>query len=88
MSGSIAGKHLMDYIRAAKANQSGANPLISMAVPDVHHFYSDELANDPFKRNPGIMVGHDKVEVSKVQQVICLLQQNNTNLHTLTGPVG
>eukprot|EP00972_Heterocapsa_arctica_P040624 5987451-Heterocapsa_arctica.AAC.1 len=41
-----------------------------MAVPDVHHFYEEELANDPFKMKPGIVIGHDKVEVSKVQQVI------------------
>eukprot|EP00972_Heterocapsa_arctica_P106264 15654735-Heterocapsa_arctica.AAC.1 len=68
MAGSIAGKHLMEYIRAAKANQRGPNPLIFLAVPDVHHFYTDELANDPFKMNPGIIVGHDKLEVSKVQQ--------------------
>eukprot|EP00972_Heterocapsa_arctica_P057827 8530266-Heterocapsa_arctica.AAC.1 len=71
MAGSIAGKHLMDYVRAAKANQSGTATLIIMAVPDVHQFYfAEELANDPFKLNPGIIVGHDKVEVSKVQQVI------------------
>eukprot|EP00972_Heterocapsa_arctica_P071578 10575307-Heterocapsa_arctica.AAC.1 len=70
MAGSIAGKHLMDYVRATRANQSGAIPLIIMAVPDLYHFYKDELANDPFKMNPGIIMGHDKVEVSKVQQVI------------------
>eukprot|EP00972_Heterocapsa_arctica_P013094 1924071-Heterocapsa_arctica.AAC.1 len=31
MAGSIAGKHLMDYVRAAKANQSGTATLIIMA---------------------------------------------------------
>eukprot|EP00972_Heterocapsa_arctica_P037169 5472431-Heterocapsa_arctica.AAC.1 len=31
MAGSIAGKHVMDYVRTAKANQSGAAPLIIMA---------------------------------------------------------
>eukprot|EP00972_Heterocapsa_arctica_P112070 16429760-Heterocapsa_arctica.AAC.1 len=41
-----------------------------MAVPDVRHFYEEELANNPFKMNPGIIMGHDKVEVSKAQQVI------------------
>eukprot|EP00972_Heterocapsa_arctica_P114417 16442341-Heterocapsa_arctica.AAC.1 len=60
----------MDYVRAAKANQSGAISLIIMAVPDLHHFYEDELANDPFKMNPGIIMEHDKVEANKVQQVI------------------
>eukprot|EP00972_Heterocapsa_arctica_P060863 8976600-Heterocapsa_arctica.AAC.1 len=41
-----------------------------MAVPDLHHCYEEELANDPFKMNPVIIMGHDKVEVSKAQQVI------------------
>eukprot|EP00972_Heterocapsa_arctica_P041464 6114220-Heterocapsa_arctica.AAC.1 len=70
MAGSIAGKHFMDDVRAAQANQSGADTLIIMALPDVHHFYEEEQANDSFKLNPGVIVGHDKVEVSKVQQVI------------------
>eukprot|EP00972_Heterocapsa_arctica_P059127 8717928-Heterocapsa_arctica.AAC.1 len=39
-------------------------------VPDLSHFYEDELANDPFNMNPGIIMGHDKVEASKAQQVI------------------
>eukprot|EP00972_Heterocapsa_arctica_P102064 15039054-Heterocapsa_arctica.AAC.1 len=69
MAGSIAGKHLMVYVRAAKANQSDSIPLVIMAVPD-YHLYEDVLANDPFQMNPGISVGHDKVEVSKAQQVI------------------
>eukprot|EP00972_Heterocapsa_arctica_P026621 3918686-Heterocapsa_arctica.AAC.1 len=60
----------MDYVRAAKANQSGAIPLIIMAVPDLYHFYEDELATDPFNMNPGIIMAHDEVEASKAQQVI------------------
>eukprot|EP00972_Heterocapsa_arctica_P094275 13902341-Heterocapsa_arctica.AAC.1 len=48
-----------------------------MAVPDVHRSYEEEVANDPFKMNPGIIVCHDKVEFSKVQQVI-----NSSNKET------
>eukprot|EP00972_Heterocapsa_arctica_P095160 14034092-Heterocapsa_arctica.AAC.1 len=41
-----------------------------MAVPDLHHFYEDELANNPSKIDPDILMGHDKVEAIKAQQVI------------------
>eukprot|EP00972_Heterocapsa_arctica_P052604 7740297-Heterocapsa_arctica.AAC.1 len=70
MAGAIAGKHLMGYVRAAKANQGGAVPLMIMAVPDLYYFYEEELANDPFNMYPGIIMGHDNIQATKAQQII------------------
>eukprot|EP00972_Heterocapsa_arctica_P016277 2403453-Heterocapsa_arctica.AAC.1 len=41
-----------------------------MAVPDLYHFYEDELANNPFNMNPDIIMEQDKVEASKIQHII------------------
>eukprot|EP00972_Heterocapsa_arctica_P019513 2880210-Heterocapsa_arctica.AAC.1 len=61
MAGAIAGKHMIDYVRAIKATEGVQKPLIIAAVLDMSPFYEEELAHDPFKMDPCLIIGQDKI---------------------------